>query len=124
MTESIIGFDPALGDDLSLVVMHRGADGTWRVESTEGPDADAIVSMAAGLIEQHRPVGPPEWAKHPVRWGDLVAQWLDEHGDAGFELTGEQRDMLTRFFDYDEHGNLREPTGSLAVHVANARHRP
>lgn len=117
MTEqTIVGFDGAAGDDTSLVVMHRGRDGTWRVESSDGPDADAIARIAAGIVDRApRPDELPEWERTPVRWGDLIAEWLDAHGAGPFELQQWQRDFLRRLQEHPD-----PPRSLIAAHIAAA----
>lgn len=86
--DTIVGFDGSL-DDTSLVVMHRGHDGTWRVESTDGPDAADLARMVTGAVERHRDA-PPGLA------GQVTA-WLAAHA-AGtpFERDDAQREFLAR----------------------------
>lgn len=70
--DRMIGFDGS-ADDTSLVVMHRDHDGSWRVETTDGPDAAELARMATGIFGPHQLGDRP--GRMPVAWGDLIAGW-------------------------------------------------
>jgi hypothetical protein len=104
--------------DTSVVVMHRGDDGTWRVESADGPDSAEIAGMVGAAVERHRPAPAPAALREPVAWGELVAEWLTKHIEEPFELTADQRHMIQTFFDGG--GRLRW-SPQVGLHLANAR---
>lgn len=72
----LLGFDGSVDGDVSVVVMRRGPDGTWRVESTDGPpDFSAHI---AELVAQHQPDEPP--------LSDLARDWLTRTAAQPFTL--------------------------------------
>jgi len=103
--DPIIGFDGAAGDT-SVVVMHRGPDGTWRVDTVDRLDQAEITRTAAGIFERvfrrsaHVRVRPHDQVVRAAQpWPELVEAWIAEHaGDPPLELTDEQRDLLAGFY--------------------------
>jgi hypothetical protein len=113
MNDTILGFDGSASGDTSLVVMHRGDDGAWRVETADGPDAGELARMAAAALTTSRADLPPA---RPL--GDLVADWLEKYADGGeasLELTEWQRDVLRHHY-----GDL-SVRDQLRIHVEHAR---
>lgn len=68
----MIGFDGS-ADDVFVVVLHRGPDGRWQIDTADGPD--------------------------PGQAADWAAEWLAAYAGETFELTPEQRAMLADAYE-------------------------
>lgn len=95
---TVIGFDASL-DDVALVVMTRGHDGVWRVESTDGPDAAELRRWAERFAQRHNPKPAPLPAEPSL--GEQVVAWISEYAerDSPFQFTEEQRALVTAMYD-------------------------
>jgi hypothetical protein len=90
---TLFGFDGSC-DDVAVVVMSRHPGGTWRIESTTGPDVAELARLAAELCP---PPAPPLPAPaSPL--ADRAAEWMATLTEEEFVLTDWQRDLLRRLY--------------------------
>lgn len=111
--DTLIGFDGTADGDTSLVVLHRAPDGTWQIETTEGPDALELARLAGQLFEQRtaQEYTPPA---APPRWGE----WLTALADGpAFDLDDEQRRLIVETYDQlIREKKLSHPAGERGTH--------
>ncbi len=110
--DAVVGFDPAGDGDTFLVVAYRGADGSWRVDSVDGPAPADVADQIAGWTREPHPA-----ASTPL--GPQVADWIQRHARRGepVTLTAEQREVVDRAY-------ATEPGGGPAGVTAGGRITP
>lgn len=88
---TLIGFDGSSTDD--VIVMHRGADGTWVIENDMVPaNAADIARQVAEMYSRTRDRQPPQ------SLAKQVTDWLAEHaGD--IDLSPWQQTVLEKIFE-------------------------
>lgn len=96
---TLIGFDGSADGDVSLVVLHREPGGGWRIESTEGPDAQAWSRLVTAAIAAHPPTHRPPADTEQPTLTEQVNRWITEwSGEGQFVLTEWQTTMIEEIY--------------------------